>query len=771
MKYTFLQLKSQISKLDTTLPLSGFLFAFFAYTFLIKEFSSSVLGDLLGPKNSVNTTILFKSAYSLLGLLFSVLLALFFIRKQEIYLSSPAEKTESRIQNIVKFSSGCVLYLLFIPFTSLSHLKFSFISDPSQGYIAFLIICLVMQLPRKKIELLMLLSIICGPIIVYMLFALKTHGLPLFTDDHGSVIYRLALLKENFPAIPTYNTEWNAGTDWRDFFATGILNVFFIFSPVLYLFDTLTAYNFIPPALLLILLPLATYKAAYILSNNKQSSLIASALAICSSSIWYRWGLSYGSLGFVCSACLFSLTCVLLLKCLKNNDKTSWSFIIFTNIIATLSIQWSALMLALIPVILVYLWNFKLILSSKKLLILCMSLVAINIPWIVTFVHVSKVLSFVQTNKSDTKRIDVTKVPDKKTLELRNTEGSKVESSEDISEIKKIGSRIREFGSKVNPIIFILLIPSLLLFKFKQRDYFLEVYFIYAWLLLLGILGPSIKPQLELERMLVILSIFSAIPLSFLITSIFNRCLNETFLSRLTLATISVWIMLGFVVVGSIFQNKAWDKFVTWTNNAQILKDRVVANYSGGRLLFAGFVLHDFDGGHIAYLTKILNIPLVASSPVHNLWQYKDVMPGSFLERGIVGVENFMDLYNASLIAAHEKNWREYFKSQPDYFTEVARAGKFTLFKRTNFKDNYFISGSGNVLTQSSSGLTLKVNSSNAVIKFKYYDFLEVSGCESILPHNIENSEDLVFTSLTNCNPNAIVYIKSKSIFKRVFGL
>ena len=234
MKYSSLQLKSQISKLETILPLSGFLFAFFAYTFLIKEFSSPILGDFLGPKNTVNTTILFKSAYSLLGLLLSVLLGLFLIRKEELLLSSPAEKTESRIQNIVKFSSGCVLYLIAIPFTSLTHLKFSFISDSSQGYIAILIICLVLQLPKKKIELLMPLSIICGPIIVYMLFALKTHGQPLFTDDHGSVIYRLALLKENFPAIPTYDTEWNAGTDWRDFFATGILNVFFIFKIIHY---------------------------------------------------------------------------------------------------------------------------------------------------------------------------------------------------------------------------------------------------------------------------------------------------------------------------------------------------------------------------------------------------------------------------------------------------------------------------------------------------------------------------------------------------------
>jgi hypothetical protein len=51
-------------------------------------------------------------------------------------------------------------------------------------------------------------------------------------DDHAMFIFRLKLLRENFPSIPFWSPLWNAGFDARDFFATGALNVFLLAAPL-----------------------------------------------------------------------------------------------------------------------------------------------------------------------------------------------------------------------------------------------------------------------------------------------------------------------------------------------------------------------------------------------------------------------------------------------------------------------------------------------------------------------------------------------------------
>jgi len=61
-------------------------------------------------------------------------------------------------------------------------------------------------------------------------------GRLLFSDDHPSFLYRLQLLMDEFPSIPFYNTEWNAGYSAREFFPSGVLNVFFLSAPILYFF-------------------------------------------------------------------------------------------------------------------------------------------------------------------------------------------------------------------------------------------------------------------------------------------------------------------------------------------------------------------------------------------------------------------------------------------------------------------------------------------------------------------------------------------------------
>ena len=52
-----------------------------------------------------------------------------------------------------------------------------------------------------------------------------TAGLPLHRDDHPSFLYRLQLLRENWPQIVSYDPRWNGGRIASELLQTGILTV------------------------------------------------------------------------------------------------------------------------------------------------------------------------------------------------------------------------------------------------------------------------------------------------------------------------------------------------------------------------------------------------------------------------------------------------------------------------------------------------------------------------------------------------------------------
>ena len=138
--------------------------------------------------------------------------------------------------------------------------------------------------------------------IILLLFTgfLQTIGSEIiFSDDHAAVFYRLQLLKENFPFIPFYNPQWNAGTDARDFFATGVLNLFLLTYPLLRIFDLSSVYTLIVAIAVFGFLPLTLYLGARIAHLDRSAALISAFLGLTATALWYRWGLSYGSMGFV----------------------------------------------------------------------------------------------------------------------------------------------------------------------------------------------------------------------------------------------------------------------------------------------------------------------------------------------------------------------------------------------------------------------------------------------------------------------------------------
>jgi len=122
------------------------------------------------------------------------------------------------------------------------------------------------RLPLVSWPVLLLLQL--GLVVLFLLYC---NGRLLFSDDHPSFLYRLQLLRDHFPFIPFYNADWNAGYSAREFFPSGVLNVFFLSLPFVYgflgavTFESLHVYSYLIPYLFILLVPWSVYLAARLL--------------------------------------------------------------------------------------------------------------------------------------------------------------------------------------------------------------------------------------------------------------------------------------------------------------------------------------------------------------------------------------------------------------------------------------------------------------------------------------------------------------------------
>jgi hypothetical protein len=187
-----------------------------------------------------------------------------------------------------------------------------------------------------------------------------------------------------------------------------------------------------------------------------------------------------------------------------------------------------------------------------------------------------------------------------------------------------------------------------------------------------------------------------------------------------------------------------------------------------GRILFSGFVLHDLSGGHIAPLAHLTKRPLIASRYQHDRWSRVDAIPTEYRERSDEGVREYLSLMNASYVVAHEKFWRKWFSERPQEYTLVEKKGPFWIFKRSSYTSTYFFKGSGRVLSQDGSSVTLEPHEDSVVAKFNYFKHLKSSDC-TITPYPI--SDEVTFIQIAACKGRNPVTLSAVNPLERLRSL
>jgi len=612
-------------------------------------------------------------------------------------------------------------------------------------------------------------------IVFIAVFFWQSGGNLLLFDDHSAFFYRIQMLKDNFPNIPHYNSWWNAGIDSRDYFATGVINIFLIFAPLIYLFPLEQLYNYLIAATLFILLPCASYFGARILGSEKRVSLLAAFLVMTSGLLWYRWCLKYGAMGFCTSLILLPLNTALTLK-LADPDRefSKTEMLIFWFTLVCMSF-WPLSALAFLPMIFFALYKIKIIWRKKYSKWLIFGFLAVYLPWAATFMTVSKVGRFLSLGSSSAVSTQVASdgatIAQPQSGYKTDPYGGKmaklvVKGKSKGLKPREIINHAREVALMTNPLIVFMAIPG---FALLTRRAFLPLIALVLWNIALALLVAPLKPQLELERMFLFASFIGALPAALSINYVLERSITRGLPSRIVGVLIGSFLLLSVFATTSILHNRRkHEQYYFLDKSFNRVGQKISQLSKGGRTLFPGFILHDLARTHIAPLIFISKVPLVANYPFHQVWWYSEVVPKYYLERGLEGVEEYFDLMNADTLVVREPSWIQFMNDHRSFYRHRAKERQFLFYTRKKSSKDWFLEGDGEILDQSSSKIRLKLKSQSAVIKFNYFPFLEAEGC-TLAPRSLPG--DITFIEIKDCaSTETPVTIKAGPVYKRVLN-
>ncbi len=596
-------------------------------------------------------------------------------------------------------------------------------------------------------------------------YILLADGRLLFSDDHPPFLHRLLQLTENFPNIPIYDVMWNGGLDSMYLFASGVLNVFAIFSPLLYLLGPEASYSLLPLAICVLVTPISTYLAARVYGLKLATASASALLSVTASLFWYRWCLKYGTLGFATSAALFPLALALLARVIEGRERFRIRHAAALVVLCTLSLCWPLMGLALLPAAVLIAVRAKRTLKNPKFLAAAFLILIINLPWMWLFVKDFALAKAVQPTISSVNEANSTAPPQ----DIQTESGTEAHSDRFplVQKPKPIGLMtaleiLREHRAATHPLLLFLTLPGLLLMARWPR---ILLFLTLGWLLVLGaVLSPKV-PQFEFRRFIELFLLLSAIPAGVAVTYTWENRSNWP--NIIIAALLGAFLFAGGRGAVESMGSKRIERFYFAGPFLKEFSSKIREHSGEGRVLFSGFMLHDLEKGHLAPLTYFTERPLLASSHVHNLWFYKQIFPEWAMRGGGRGVKLYLDLFNVTAVIAHEGKWIRYFAPKTNEYEKVWQGKEFVLFRRKVDSSSYFLQGSGTILQQSNAGVRLQLDTPDALIKFRYYPSLVAKGCtleaKAVAP-------DLEFIALKNCPTGVPIMVESRSFFSRVVG-
>lgn len=689
----------------------------------------------------------FRETFLLPGLVLLVSLAFFLVAKK---------KPSLRV-------SGFVFSLPAIFFSDWTTRRFSFFEGPLiRGELVLISLLMFFTWSKAKKTSFWRWTLFFSLGFFICLFAGQIGGRLLISDDHAVFFYRLAILKENFPNIPAYNTLWAAGRDTLHLFATGCINFFALLSPLIYFLDLEASYSHLVSFFLFLIVPSLFFLSSKVLGHTERQACISAILSLVPSSLWYIWAVKYGTLGFVTSASLLPLVLALVSRALSRELKFGFLSFLILSISTCLMLCWSPSGLALIPAIFVSIYYLPRLLRTPWFLTSVVLVSLITLPWMYLFWQDWQVSSFLEDK--ETSEIAHTHSPDFSEPHSHKPLSNHRELHKDKTFRHQSGGldlrdslrQLREASVRTNPLVWLLALPGLFYLRGRARVLFSVSC---LGMLIAGTVLVPFFPQIELDRMLVLMTSCLLIPVSLSLDRVLEI---KGITGRLCFSLAFGFLFTSLPQVGNILSNRSLDNFSFAGRNFKGVLSTTISSQPKGRVLFAGPILHELDDGHIAPLSVLSNTPMLARSHMHDNWSQKDIIPASLKRQGLGAVEEFLLIRNVSNIWTHRESWRRFFAKYPESFIPLKQVGPFSYYKFSKSR-GYFLEGQGRVTKQSTGVLKLIPETSEVVVSFHYFPWLKHSSCQLT---KAEYGEEQ-FIRLSGCTPGVELSIESPGFIPR----
>lgn len=547
-----------------------------------------------------------------------------------------------------------------------------------------------------------------------------TKGAALYRDDHPSFIFRLFEFSRTYPHLENYNPFWNGGDVGMVCISSGTFAMGLPYWPLWRWVDTHLLYTPLVGLTYAIIVPLLTMLSTRAIGASWKAAFVSGILAMGICEQFFLWMLHFGTVGAVlASSFVLPIATVSYRIIVLGKTEARWLFLL--GLSCFMLAQWPPGMImaaCLVPAFFFFakLWTRRKIFALASVGIFIAVLLARQ--YLLILQNNSALLEYVMT--SETSR----SMASESTFSLM--EG-----------VKYLGISLIEG----HPLILLLGLVGVWFVPYKR----LKIWFVPSLLLLAAVTawGPMLKPNLQLGRMIIPLFMLAVVPAAINIAGICKVKNNTAYLLKAFLLS---FLILGVVNNYKHYANRGRFQYTVLGGETAMLAEWIKNNVpENGRVMFAGKTVHNFGGGHVAYLPIISGHEMMACDYYHfppDTVEYN--YPPAPIRKDEARLKAFFTNYNVACVVTYHDNWKEYFHNNPDLFVPAIKFGNSEIFT-VNIKPSLFLKGSGKTMaTFNKINVELNDDEEDVILKYNWADGLKTDDPVVIEPYPVDDLITLI---------------------------
>ncbi len=571
---------------------------------------------------------------------------------------------------------------------------------------------------RLRAVLTMALLFVFQALCFYALLSV-TRGAALYRDDHPSFIFRLWEFARTFPSLVNYIPYWNAGVVHFTGVTSGILALGLAFWPLWAWLPVEQVYTWVVAFCFIGLAPLSAAFSLRAMGAGRSAAAIAGLLTLCSCRQFFLWSLHYGTVG----AGLASVFVLPFIACLYRVivlGKTTWREAAGLVVSACFMGAWAPCAVGgvlTVPGMLLFArrWTWrKLALIAACGVIVCLFFA--NSLWAL-YSQGNELMGHVM---------------------VKHVAAAKPAAAElFVSGWRALLSHFYE----MNPVLLFFGVLGVFVLPNRRQAIWLAPVII--GLLVLTGWGEIWKPNLQLRRMAILLAFVAVAPAALALDRIFATRSRALAWAR---SLVPALLILTGLNAFRIYRNQWPAQYVTIGPMVNDLVAWVKAEVpEGGRVAFAGKIVHFVGRGHVAPLPMFTGREMMSCDYYHfphGMSEY--VFPPRSFCNSQEDVFRYFDLFNVTHVMTYHRSWQAFFRERPGCYEECADFQGLAAF-RIKRSASLFEKGNGKVQADFNRlDVVLDSGEEEAVLRYAWADGLVAKPPATVFPVEYGKSVRLI---------------------------